>query len=353
MSDIMTTAARGASVIPTGLRIAFYTLGIGLALIHTFISFRGLRSETGMDHAQMARELARTGELNTRVIPPYAWAQLENRGVTPNAHAFPATFHPPLPSLIEAALFLPLKKWWDYQPSTGNSIYLLDRVVACFGVLLLLGTIYFTHGTARVIFDEKVAAVAAASLMVSGPFWDLAVSGSSVVIVLFEVALAVRLWVGARNSMEEDEPVGATMMAVGLILAAMVMTHWMAISLVIALISATVFFMPGRRSTALVLAAPPLVVLVAWGWHNLQLTGDPLGAAKAFFQTLIVGGRPDDLLRDFSMNAPGVQMDLLVRGTGIHWQSQLGRWIVLTGSVIPALAGLAAFVHPFRRTIAG
>ena len=180
----------------------------------------------------------------------------------------------------------------------------------------------------------------------------MAVSGSPLALLMFEVALAARLWVAARNALEDDEPVGLKIAALALCLTAMVLTHWLAIWLVLAFVAATFFFMRARRSSILWIGLLPLAALSAWGWRNLHLTGDPLGAAKAFFQTLIVGGSPGDLLRDLSMNAPGVQVDLLVRGIGIHWQSQLGRWIVLTGTILPVVTGLAALLHPFKRATA-
>lgn len=349
MSEPPPALQRPFEGIPRGLRLAFYALAIVLALLHTFVIFRGLRSEAGMDHAQMARELARHGTLTTQVIRPYAWGQIQAHGASPDARAFPSTFQPPLPTLLLAAVFKPLERWFDYEPGQGRSIYLLDRVVACLGVLLLLASIYVTHGTARSLFDEKVAAVAAGCLMVSAPLWDLACDGSPLMLLFLETAIAVRLWVAARIDIENDEPHTGKLLGLGLTGAAMVMTHWMAVWLVLGLLAATIFFLRGNRSAAALVGLLPALALSAWGWRNVGLTGDALGATKAFFQTLIVGGNSEDLQRDLSMNAPGVDVGLLLRGIGAHWQAQFGRAWALTGMIVPAMAALVAFIHPFRR----
>jgi hypothetical protein len=72
--------------------------------------------------------------------------------------ALEETFRPPLPSVLWAALFKPLERWWEYAPEEGDVVYVLDRVVACAGAVFLLVAIYLTHGAARVLFDDKVAA---------------------------------------------------------------------------------------------------------------------------------------------------------------------------------------------------
>ena len=335
--------------IATGLRIAFCVFAVGMAFLHTFVSFRGLRSEAGMDHAQLGRELARTGALTTKVVRPYAWAQLEENGVTPDAWAFDETFRPPLPTLLWAAAFKPLERWWDYSPLGESVVYLLDRVIACSGVLFLLWAIFLTHGAARSLFDDKVAAVAAACLVVSAPLWDLAVDGSPLMLVFLEVAMAFRIWVAARVAIEEDESPTGWLLLLGVVSAALVMTQWMAVWLVLGLVASVAFFMPGHRKMASVVGLLPAFALGIWCWRSMQITGDPLGAAKAFFQVLVVGGNVDLLQRDLGMRAPGVQVDFLVRNLGIHWQAQLGQSVALAGTVIPALVGLFSFMHGFRR----
>ena len=139
------------------LRLVFYAAAIVMALLHVFVMFRGLSSAEGMNQAQLARQIARTGSYQTHVIEPYAWAQLESAQKQPTPLAMPETVQPPLQPLLWSVAFGFMKPWQVYDPVTGSAVFLLDRVIACFGVTWYLLTIFFTHGAARRLFDEQVA----------------------------------------------------------------------------------------------------------------------------------------------------------------------------------------------------
>ena len=71
-------------------------MAIGLALVHVFITFRGLSSAPGMEQAQFARELARGHGFQNKVICPYAWARLNAADKDPSPVAMPEITQPPL-----------------------------------------------------------------------------------------------------------------------------------------------------------------------------------------------------------------------------------------------------------------
>ena len=54
------------------MRLSFYFVAVALALIHVFVTFRGISSSEGMHHAQLGRQVARTFSWQTKVIQPYA-----------------------------------------------------------------------------------------------------------------------------------------------------------------------------------------------------------------------------------------------------------------------------------------
>jgi len=64
-------------------RSVFYVAAIVLALLHVFVTFRGLSSVEGMNQAQLARQISRTGSYQTLVTQPYAWAQMEKAALQP------------------------------------------------------------------------------------------------------------------------------------------------------------------------------------------------------------------------------------------------------------------------------
>ena len=88
------------------LRLVFYAAAIVMALLHVFVTFRGLSSAEGMNQAQLARQIVRTGSYQTHVIEPYAWAQMEAAQKKPSPTAMPETVQPPLQPLLRDQLRL-------------------------------------------------------------------------------------------------------------------------------------------------------------------------------------------------------------------------------------------------------
>ena len=98
------------------LRLAFYFAAVALAFIHVFVTFRGLSSVEGMHQAQLARQVARTFSWQTKVVQPYAWAQMENAEKSPSPLAMPETTQPPLQPMLLAAAFRIFQPLGEYAP---------------------------------------------------------------------------------------------------------------------------------------------------------------------------------------------------------------------------------------------
>ncbi len=331
------------------IRFAFYGIAMGMALVHVFITFRGLSSADGMEQAQMAREMARGNYFQTKVLRPYSWAVLEKAGKDPSPLAMPDIMQPPLQPLLWAPAFKLLDQHLAYEPGKNGAIYLLDRVIACFGVTGLLLTLFWTHGAARRLFDETVAAVAVMALLVCEPLWELAISGSPTTLLLPLMALAFRLYASIVAGAHQGERAGIKLVMLGGVAALMVLTHWLAVWLVAGLVLAVVAGLPSKKSGAVWVAVLPALALTAWGWWMLQRCGDPLGGAKTLFQTHLVSLDTSMLQRQFSLNMPPVQVGDLGRKLLQNWQAQAGEIYGHLGHCLPALFFLAALLHRFRR----
>ncbi len=319
-----------------------------MALLHVFVTFRGLSSVEGMNQAQLARQISRTGSYQTLVTQPYAWAQMEKAALQPSPTAMPETVQPPLQPLLWSAVFRMLQPWQVYDPQAGGAIYLLDRVVASFGVTWYLLTIFFTHGAARRLFDEHVASIAALALLVCHPAWELMVSGSPRALLLPLFALAFRLYASASCRAAENRGIFAPLAVLGAVCALMVLTHWMALWIVLGIIIGVAVFLPGGKAGALVVALFPLLALVAWGWCNTQLCGEPLGGIRALFQAQSSTVALDSLLRDFTPSVALIQVHELLRHVGLGWQDQLAHLYAHLGYVVPALLFFIALLHRFK-----
>ncbi len=331
------------------LRLVFYAAALVMALLHVFVTFRGLNSAEGMNQAQLARQIARTGSYQTHVVQPYAWAQLEAAQKKPVPLAVPETVQPPLQPLLWSVAFRFMKPWQVYDPVTGGAVFLLDRVIACFGVTWYLLTIFLTHGAARRLFDEQVAAIAAIALLVCEPAWELMVSGSPRALLLPLFALAFRLYASVAGRAVENRGTLLIQALLGMVCALMVLTHWMALWIVLGVLIGVAVFLPRGRAGVILVALFPALALVAWGWWNMQLCGDPLGGIKALFQAQSSAVAHDSLLRDFTPAVPLLQVDDLLRRIGLCWQDQFALLIAHLGYVVPALLFFLALMHRFRK----
>lgn len=332
------------------LRLTFYGLAIGMALVHVFITFRGLSSAEGMEQAQMAREMSRGKSFQTKVIRPYAWALLEGAGKDPSPMAMPDITQPPLQPLLWTPVFKLLHKHHAFEPGKEGSIYLLDRVVACFGVTGILLTLLWTYGAARKIFDDTVAGVVVLVLLVCEPLWELAVSGSPVTLLLPLTALGFRLLTAVITCAHQGSRHWLPLTTLSMVAALMVLTHWLAIWLVMGLVVAVALALPSKKASAIWVVVMPALALAAWGWWMQQRCGDPLGGAKTLFQTHLLSLDAASLQRQFSVTMPPVQAGDLMRKLLLNWQTQFGEIFSHLGYGLPALFFLVSLMHRFRRT---
>ncbi len=331
------------------LRVVVYGAAIVLALLHVFVTFRGLSSATGMEQAQLAREVARGHGYTTKVIRPYAWARMEASGKTVSLEAMPEITQPPLQPLILAPIFKLLERHYLFDPAKGGSIYLLDRVIACLGVTCLLLTLVWTHGAARRLFDDTVAGFAVLSLLVCEPLWQLAVSGSPVALLLPLFALTFRILAAAQIRLQDGQGIIFQALLIGLLAALMLLTHWMALWLVAGLLVASAFTLHGKRVAVVIMAVLPVAAYGAWGWWLTRECGDALGGAKTLFQSHLLSIEPTQLQRDFSITTQPVAVDDLLRKISVNWRDQLSQGFAHLGLILPAAAFFAALLHRFRR----
>lgn len=338
---------------PAPLRLAFYALAAGMALVHVFVTFQGLRSAQGMEQAQLARELARGHGWQTLVVRPQDWARLIEHGTAATPQAMPDLSQPPVQPLILAPVFKLLEKWQDYRPLKTGPIYLLDRAIACIGAACYLLTLLWTHAAARRLFDEKIAAVSALCLLFCQPLWDLAVSGSPTALLLPMAALALRLHASAASAAVENRSAWPALLGLGLLAAVMVLTHWMALWFVLGLALALALTFPTQRvPAALLVLTPPLLALAAWGFWMFQRCGDPLGGVKSLLLAHLLPLDAELLPRSFSLTAPAVDLAALVRKAGENFFLISGAAYSHLGHCLPALVFVSALLHRFKNPAA-
>ena len=330
-------------------RLAFYAVAIGLALVHVFITFRGIHSAAGMEQAQVAREIARGHGLQTKIVRPYALARFNAslKEVVPGQ--MPEITTSPLQPLLWAPIFKALERHFPFEPTKNGGIYLMDRAIACMGVTYFLLTLLWTHGAARRLFDDSIAAVAVAALILCEPLWKLSVSGSPIALMLPLFALTMRVYAAAQIRIQEGLSATLQMIAIGVLASLMLLTHWMAVWMVVGLVLAVAQGFPGHRRGALWVAGLPLLTLIVWCLWIAQQSGDVLGGAKTLFQAHLLTQEPNILQREFSIVTQPVFVDDLLRKAAWNLTNQLTELYAYLGHSVPALAFFIALMHRFRR----
>ncbi len=330
-------------------RLAFYAVAIGLALVHVFITFRGINSAAGMEQAQVAREIARGHGLQTKIVRPYALARFNAslKEVVPGQ--MPEITTSPLQPLLWAPVFKTLERHFPFEPTKNGGIYLMDRAIACMGVTYFLLTLLWTHGAARRLFDDSVAAVAVAALILCEPLWKLSVSGSPVALMLPLFALTMRVYAAAQIRIQEGLSATLQMIAIGVLASLLLVTHWMAVWIVVGLVLAVAQGFPGHRRSALWVVGLPFLTLIVWCLWIAQQSGDVLGGAKTLFQAHLLTQEPNILQREFSIVTQPVFVDDLLRKAAWNLTNQLTELYAYLGHSVPALAFFIALMHRFRR----
>ncbi len=88
---------------------------IGLSVFYLIHEFRGLPVSQAMDQAQIGREILRGHGWQTKVIRPLAIGELRRHGKDMPAAIREDTYSAPIPPLLDAAaIFIPIKKGWDF-----------------------------------------------------------------------------------------------------------------------------------------------------------------------------------------------------------------------------------------------
>ncbi len=320
-----------------------------LAFAYVFITFRGLNSPAAMDQAQVARELARGHGFHTQMVRPAAFQAAQASGKDASITAVQDTYNPPLQALLWAPMFKLVPSWWPFDVTRGT-VYVLDRLIAGQGVFWFLLTLLLTHGMARRLFDRTIASLTVLAVAVSPPMWELATTSGPRALLLFLFTLAMYWLTMLVRRAHAAEPVGfGLLLGIGLACGLMVMTHWMAVWLVLGIAVAIAVLAPGQRHSLVVVLTVPLLFMAGWALHNRAVSGTLMGTGKVTIRSLLSPFTEQSHLRDFSDIAPPVNLDLLLRkiNGNINWQMQ-DLFSELAG-VIPALVFFLCLLHRFRR----
>ena len=329
------------------LNIAMWVLVAVLAFVHVFVTFRGLASPAAMEQATIARQLARGEGFTSLMIRPVAVQQLQRSGKAVNMSAIADTAQPPLQPLLLMPLFKAAESMWTFD--RASTVYALDRLVACVGACWMLLTLVLAHGMARRLFDRTLAAFVVLALAASKPMWEMAITMGSRGLLMFLTTLCLYWLCALIRRTSAGEPAGMLPFGIGLVCTAMVLTHWMAVWIVLGVVVAVAVLVSERRMALFVTVFLPTLAFGGWSARNFAVTGSALGSAKVTLQSVLTPMPESVLMRDYDNVTPAVNLTAIGRDVNSNLIAQTQSfWDHMLG-VAPAVLFFVALLHRFRR----
>jgi hypothetical protein len=259
------------------LRTLFFAAVAGLAAAYLFIHFRGLDSQTAMDHAQLGRQLAAGAGYTTLYVRPLAmWQFLNHREALPEG-LMPDTYNFPLNPVFNAVILRPLKRWWPMQPT--EMVYVCDLAIAAAGIAVFLASTFVLFFLVRSLFDSRIAWMTIGMVFLCDLLWRFSVSGLPQMLLLFLFTCALWLLHHAMNAREEQHTgrmlllLSGAAALFGLMTLAQPLSSWIFLGFLAFVFS---WFRPRAVSGLLVFFIYAGVV-APWLVRNFLVCGNPLG----------------------------------------------------------------------------
>jgi hypothetical protein len=328
--------------------MAMWASVIGLSLAYLLIQFRGLSSLTGMDQAQVARELARGNGYSTKNIRPMALQQLQRiTGQIPSGN-FPDTFNAPLNPLVNS-LALRCFSGELSKKITGTSyVFAGDRLVAGISILFFLAAIAVNFFLASRLFDRRIAWLSAAFVLLADQFWQFSLSGLPQMLLLFLFSCAAWVLAVAIRARREGGGTIGSLAVLGFFLGLMALTHPLTLWISTAVGVFCAFYF--RRGIPRFLV--PLIICLAmfsvWIVRDFQVTRTPFGISQfAWLDGLSTS--ESGWMRELEPDTIGYSLSEFRKRAQGDFRYQLGSLYTLLGGVIVAPLFFVSLLHRFKR----
>ena len=315
-----------------------------LVFLYLFVQFRGLASPTAMDQAQIARSIASGEGFSTKYLRPFAIRQLEHAGKPVPTEHFPDFFQSPLNPLVNALPLKLIQSEWKLGPL--NVVYIGDRMIAGTSLLFFLLSVAIWYRIARRLFDQKLARLGCAMVLLTDLFWEFSLSGLPQMLMLLIFSGVCWTTLRALERKTEHRVVLLMSAVAGLLLGLMVLAHGAAawISLGWLVFAGAVFRPRGLAPLAALLGA--LIVLTPWLWRNHAVCGNPLGIAG--YEILAPGLNSESgYLRSLSQ-APTIEASRPIQRLKEAFRIHAGGILAFLGMNLAALAFFASLLHRFK-----
>jgi Dolichyl-phosphate-mannose-protein mannosyltransferase len=321
---------------------------IGLALAYLLIQFRGLSTQSGMDQAQIAREIARGNGFSTKLIRPYAAQQLQDHTGRIPAANFPDSFHAPLNPMANSLVMRLLPGKLTMSMSTSQNKFAGDRLVAGLSIFFFLAAVLINFFLVLRLFDSRIAWLTTGLVLIADQFWQFSLSGLPQMLLLFLFTCACVVMTKAMRARREGRGTLRWLSLLGIVLGLMALTHPLTLWITAAIAVFCAIYMRGIISRFLVPLAICLAMFSVWIVRDLRVTGTPFGISPLALMDGI-GLTETEWMRSPEPDWSRVNFSEFRKRTQNEFCHQLGSLFMLLGGVMVAPIFFVSLLHAFKR----
>ena len=319
---------------------------IGLAVFYFMHEFQGLATSQAMDQAQIGRNIARGQLWKTNLVRPRAIGQLQKKGKDVKQKIWYDTYNAPLPPLVDAIALYPVKSKWKMSPF--DVTYVGDKMIAIVQILFFIASIVVLFFIARRLFDQRVALLACALVLICDTIWQYSLSGLPQMMLLFFFSLTIYCLLRAIQAQYAGGAVGIWLVLSGVGFGLLALTHALTIWIFAGALLYCVFFFKPRFFAAVIVAIPFFVLYTPWLVRNYLVCGQPGGVAIYAILNGIQqseAGWMRQINLDLSGISPGYFRDRIIS----QFTKQIGSIFEYLGWSVVAPLFFASLVHRFKR----
>jgi hypothetical protein len=336
-------------------RLLFFVLLFALVFFYLILTFKGLTAASGMDQAQIGREIARGNNSSTKVIRPAAiWQAKKIENTRIELDSFHDTYHSPLNPFIYGAVLKAVggDDFDKYQMVDDSQVYRLDRVIAATSVIFFLISIGINYLLISRIFDVRIAGVTALLMILSDLMWKFTQTGLPQMLMLLLFSCALFFIYRALEASIENRVTISSIIIAAVFLSLLALSHWLTIWITLGFVIYAAFFFRPKGIAGLSVLGILLVFSLYFIGKNMEWTGNPGGTA---FLTLY-GGLSESEQGIMRTSDPSEEtyrvlynLNSLLINTATNILRQTNLLYNNFGAIIAAPLFFFALLHPFKR----
>lgn len=311
--------------------------------------YRGLGTREGMENAVVAREISRGHGLTTKVLRPLAlWQINKNKGVDAlKQERYPETLLPPLHPLVLSVPIMLIRDW-KFPDGPGVFVWRPDLVVALFEIFLFAVGCGVSYLAVKRLFDRRVGMTTAALIMFGFAYWQTALEGLPVPLMLILFSSAMYCLIRAVEAKLETRGVGLWLAFTGLFFGLLAVTQPLTIWIFLGVVLFCGIYFAPRLLAVVFLLLLFGVCVSPWLALLYSKSGSPFGIAG---YTIFNGLKGSELLH---LRQNGLDLS----GIGLTWfrpkiqtaiLEQFSNFFRLCGWQILAPIFFVSLAYPFKR----